>query len=73
MSDSAVDQTRLSTLVPNPLYRKLETAARRRGVSIDRVVRESLELNTLLLDEEAADAKVLIEHPDGRMERIVRR
>lgn len=73
MTDAPLDPGQVVSIpVPTPLNRQLRSVAERRGVSVERLVRKSLDFG-VLINEQSPDTKVLLEHADGRVERIIRR
>jgi hypothetical protein len=67
------DITRVTVDLPSADIEALKAIAAARNVNLTDALRESIWINKLLVDQEAAAAKVLIERPDGSFERIVRK
>ncbi len=67
------DLTRVTVDLPAGDIDALKAIAAARRINLTDALRESIWMNKMLVEQEAAAAKVLIEHPDGSFERIVRR
>ena len=67
------DVTKVTVNLPNEVVAQLREIAANNHTTMTEAIRQSIVINKLLLDEERKDAKILIERPDGRFERIIRR
>ena len=66
------DVTRVTVDLPTRDIDALRAIAEARHINLPDAIRESIWMNKMLVEQEAASAKILIERPDGSFERIVR-
>ena len=67
------DVTKVTVNMLNTTLQALEAIAKERGITKTDAIQQLIKYNKFMLDQEEENAKILIERPDGRFERIIRR
>ena len=73
MSDVTKDVTKVTVNLPTKVVEELEALAKREGTTLSSAIRQSILINNFLSEQEAAKSKVLIETPDGKFQRLIRK
>jgi hypothetical protein len=67
------DVTKVTVNLPTALVEDLKAIAAANSTTMTDAIGQSIRINKYLLDQENANAKLLIETPQGRIERLIRR
>lgn len=65
--------TKVTVNLPDISVAELGDTAAKRQTTRTEALRSAISIDNFLTNQEQAGAKILIEHPDGKIERIVRR
>jgi predicted transcriptional regulator len=67
------DVTKVTVNLPSDVVEDLRELAEANHTTMTEAIRQSIKINKYLHDQEKADAKILIETPDGKYKQIVRK
>lgn len=67
------DVTKVTVNLPNSVVEELRKLAEANNTTLTDAIRQSIQINKYLTDQEAQNAKLLIETPDGKFKQIVRK
>jgi metal-responsive CopG/Arc/MetJ family transcriptional regulator len=67
------DVTKVTVNLPSKVVEELQELAKREGTSLTNAIRQSIQINNFLSQQEAEKGKVLIETPDGKFQRLIRK
>lgn len=65
--------TKVTVNLPSKVVAELEALAKREGTTLTNAIRQSIQINNFLSEQEEAKGKVLIETPDGKLQRLIRK
>jgi predicted transcriptional regulator len=68
-----MSETKVTVNLPTSVVDELRALATANGTSMTDALRQSIQVNKYLSDQEAQNAKILIETSDGKFKRIVRK
>ena len=67
------DTTKVTVNLPNSVVEELRKIATANNVTLTDAISQSIRINKFLTDQESENARILIETPDGKFQRILRK